>query len=96
MLTAVSPSAAVEADGCRLLVQRHLGHLIGVALEDLEAWRVEERRRAARLLNETFGYAGTLAAPHLGAAMPVLIAALCRDEEEVLSWVSVLSSKPLR
>ncbi|KAM7296086.1 dynein axonemal assembly factor 5 [Ixodes scapularis] len=81
--------AAVEADGCRLLVQRHLGHLIGVALEDLEAWRVEERRRAARLLNETFGYAGTLAAPHLGAAMPVLIAALCRDEEEVLSWVTM-------
>ncbi|XP_077526153.1 dynein axonemal assembly factor 5-like [Haemaphysalis longicornis] len=79
---------AVEGEGCRLLVQKHLSYLVGVAHDSLQGWRLEEQLRAAKLLCEAFRYAGPHAASHVCALLPTLTTVLCRDEQDLRHWLT--------
>lgn len=79
---------AVESEGCRLLVQKHLPYLVGVTHDSLQGWRLEEQLRAAKLLCEAFRHAGAHASTHLCSLLPTLTTVLCRDEQDLRHWLT--------
>ncbi|KAL3176052.1 hypothetical protein MRX96_010758 [Rhipicephalus microplus] len=79
---------AIESEGCRLLVQKHLPYLVGVVHDSLQGWRLEEQLRAAKLLCEAFQHAGAHTANHLSSLLPTLTTVLCRDEQDLRLWIT--------